>query len=297
VLQVLRAAHAATGPIAVEWIVVDSGSTDGTPDAVEREFPEITVVRRPNIGFAASNNLAFASARGRYVLLLNPDMEIVTGTLAELVAKMDANPGVGVGSAVSYYPDGTLHATIRRYPSPLRAFGEALMLARLPFLRGIREEDDRSFIYETEQRADWLVGGFLIVRREAIEQVGGMDERFFLFSEETDWCLRIHSAGWEIRHFPTMRLTHHTGRAARPDLYAQNSYSKLLYARKHFTRPAQLSFRAALVLRHALRYTGFAPRARRRPELRQRVDAERLALRVVLGLEGPPHRPYSERTA
>src|SRR5690349_19625502 len=82
VLQVLRAAHAATGPIDVEWLVVDSGSTDGTPEAVEREFADIAVTRRPNIGFAAGNNIAFERARGRYVLLLNPDMEIVEGTLA-----------------------------------------------------------------------------------------------------------------------------------------------------------------------------------------------------------------------
>ena len=297
VLDVLRAAHAKAGPIDVEWLVVDSGSTDGTPDAVEREFPHVAVTRRPNIGFAAANNIALAAARGRYLLALNPDMEIVDGTLADLVAEMDRRPEVGVGSAVTHYPDGTLHATIRRFPSPTRQLGEALLLNRLSALRWLQEEEMRLDAYETEQSADWLVGGFLLVRREAFEQAGGFDERFFLFSEETDWCLRIRAAGWDIRHFPTMRLTHHTGRAARPDLFAQNSYSKVLFARKHFTRPAALGFRAALALRHAVRYAGFAPRAQRRPELRQRAAAERLALRVVLGVEAPPFRPYADRVA
>lgn len=295
VLQVLRAAHAATGPIEVEWLVVDSGSTDGTADAIAEEFPHISVCHCSNIGFAAGNNLALVRARGRYVLALNPDMEIAQGTLAGLVAEMDARPHVGVGSAVTHYPDGRLQATIRRFPSPARQLGEALALTRLPGLRWLQEDDVRAARYETECSADWLAGGFLLVRREAVEQAGGFDERFFLFSEETDWCLRIRSAGWDIRHFPTMRLIHHTGRAARPDLYAQNSYAKVLYARKHFSRPAQLAFRTALVLRHGLRYAGFAARGRRRPELSRRIAAERLALRVVAGLEAPPYRPHAQR--
>ena len=87
-LHVLRTTRAATGPIEVEWLVVDSGSSDGTPDAIERELPEVTVMRRPNIGFAAGNNVALRAARGRYLLLLNPDLEIVEGTLAQLVAQL-----------------------------------------------------------------------------------------------------------------------------------------------------------------------------------------------------------------
>ena len=120
VLQVLRTALAATGPITAEWLVVDSGSTDGTPDAIERELPEVRVIRRPNIGFAAGNNVALEAARGRYVLLLNPDIEIVEGTLAELVEAMDQRPEVGIASAVTHYPDGALQASIRRFPSPTR---------------------------------------------------------------------------------------------------------------------------------------------------------------------------------
>jgi N-acetylglucosaminyl-diphospho-decaprenol L-rhamnosyltransferase len=293
VLQILRAAHQSVGPIDVEWFLVDSGSTDGTADAVRREFPHIDVVERPNIGFAAGNNIALSRARGRYALLLNPDMEIVSGTLAELVELMDAHPEVGIGSAVTYYPDGELHTTMRRFPSPTRQFGEALMLTRLELFKSLQEDDRREAHYGTERSADWVAGGFLLVRREVFEQVGGLDERFFLFSEETDWCRRVRSAGWDIRHFPHMRLTHHTGRSMRPDLYAQNSHSKLLYARKHFSPVRAFGFRVAIALRHALRYAGFAPQARRKPDLRPRAEAERRALLVVLGLSAPPHRPYT----
>jgi N-acetylglucosaminyl-diphospho-decaprenol L-rhamnosyltransferase len=294
-LRVLRTALAAIGPIDVEWLVVDSGSSDGTPDAIERELPQVTVVRRPNIGFAAANNVALRSVRGRYVLLLNPDVEIVDGTLAQLVAVMDGCPDVGIGSSITHYPDGTLQESIRRFPSPARQLGEALMLTRLPGLSHLQEDESRPEVYEREQSADWLSGSFLLARREAVEQAGGLDERFFLFSEETDWCLRVRAAGWDIRHFPTLRLTHHTGRTERPDLYAQNSYSKVLYARKHFAPPARAAFRAALALRHALRCAGFALPALRRPEVRERLAAERLALLVVLGLTAPCYGPYAER--
>jgi N-acetylglucosaminyl-diphospho-decaprenol L-rhamnosyltransferase len=294
-LRVLRTARAATGPIDVEWLVVDSGSSDGTPDAIERELPEVKVLRRPNIGFAAGNNVGLGSARGRYVLLLNPDLEIVDGTLAELVAAMDERPEVGIGSSITHYPDGELQASIRRFPSPARQLGEALLLARLPRFAHLQEDELRADVYEREQSADWLSGSFLLARREAVEQVGGFDERFFLFSEETDWCLRVRAAGWDIRHFPTMRLTHHTGRTERPDLFAQNSYSKVLYARKHFAPVTRAAFRAALGLRHALRWAVFALPALRRPELRERVAAERLALLVVVGAVAPRYVPYAER--
>jgi GT2 family glycosyltransferase len=291
-LDALRTARAATGPVEVEWFVVDSGSSDGTPDAVEQAWPDITVDRQPNIGFAAGNNRALARARGRYILLLNPDMEIVRGTLAALVQALDTRPQVGAASVVQQWPDGVLQPTMRCFPSPARQLGEALMLSRLPPLKHLREEEPRAERYDDERSADWLVGGFLLVRREAIREVGGLDERFFLFSEETDWCRRLRAAGWDIRHFPLMRVTHHTGRSARPDLYAQNSFSKLLYSRKHFSRPAQVAFRAALVLRHAVRAAGFAPAAAVNPALRMRLSAERRALLVVLGLLPPPFRPY-----
>jgi len=294
-LRVLRTALAAAGAIDVEWLVVDSGSTDGTPDAIESALPGITVIRRPNIGFAAGNNVALSAARGRYVLLLNPDIEIVDGSLADLVAAMDERPQVGIASATTFYPDGVLQMSIRRFPSPMRQLGEALMLTRLrPFMH-LQEDESRPEVYRHEQSVDWLSGSFLLARREAVEQAGGMDERFFLFSEETDWCLRVRAAGWDIRHLPTMRLTHHTGRTERPDLFAQNSYSKVLYARKHFRVPARAAFLAALALRHAVRWAGFALPALRNRDLRERVAAERLALLVVLGLVPPRYRPYAER--
>jgi len=154
VLKVLRAARASNGPIDVDWTVVDSGSSDGTSEAIERQFPDVTVVRLPNVGFAAANNVAIRSARGRYLLLLNPDPEIVFGTLAQIVAAMDERPQVGISSATTHYPDGRLQPSIRRFPSPARQLGEAFLLHRLPARARATEQEERPEVYETERSAD-----------------------------------------------------------------------------------------------------------------------------------------------
>ena len=197
---------------------------------------------------------------------------------------MDDRPGSASRAPCTHYPDGALQASIRRFPSPARQLGEALDAdPRGPARRTSARTRSAPRSTTASSPPTGSSGSFLLARREAVEQAGGLDERFFLFSEETDWCKRVRDAGWDIRHLPTMRLTHHTGRTERPDLFAQNSYSKVLYARKHFRLPARTVFRAALALRHAVRCVGFAAPALRRPELRERVAAERLALLVVLG--------------
>ena len=218
-LTTLRSALAASGTASVEWLVVDAGSTDGTPDAIEREFGEVRVLRRDNRGFAASNNVALAEARGRYVLLLNPDVEIRSGTLGELVAAMDARPELGLASVIQRGTDGELQPSIRRFPSPLRSLGEALFAAHWPVFRTLQELETRAARYEREGSVDWLVGAFLIARREAVQAVGPMDEHFFLYSEEIDWCYRFWQAGWPVAHLPVMVVTHHSRRplARRPD--------------------------------------------------------------------------------
>ena len=290
-LGTLRSARAATGPIEVEWLVGDSGSTDGTPDAIERTWPDMQVLRLPNVGFAAANNAVLERARGRYVLLLNPDVEIADGTFAELVAALDDRPAVGAASVVQQAADGTLQPSIRRFPSPLRQLGEALFAERWPVLRGVQECERDLSTYERERSADWLVGAFLVVRREALDDVGPLDDRFFLYSEEKDWCYRLRQAGWDVRHMPVMRIIHHTGRHARADLAAQLSYAKLLFAQKHFSRSTVLAMRAALGLRHAIRLALLAPAALLLPRLRPRSVAERSALAVTLGVAPPPFGP------
>lgn len=300
-LSTLRSARVASGGALVQWLVVDSGSTDGTPDAIEREFPDVDVLRCANIGFAAANNRALALARGRYLLLLNPDVEIAAGNFADLMATLDARPRVGIASVIQQGSKAELQHSIRRFPSPRRTFGEALAL---PW-PGWSEEERAPALYRGESSADWLVGAFLMARAEAVREIGGLDERFFMYSEETDWCYRAREAGWDVRHLPGMVVTHHTVASTRPDLVAQLSYAKLLFARKHYRRGRAAAIQLALAARHILRVLGLATAARRArgtgtlgspgaplsdSATRERLVAERRALAVVTGVSPPPFR-------
>jgi N-acetylglucosaminyl-diphospho-decaprenol L-rhamnosyltransferase len=283
-LRTLRCARAAAQRLEVEWIVVDSGSETHTVEELRAQCPYARVLSEPNIGFAAANNRALAIARGRYLLLLNPDVEIVSGELSQLLGALDAQPQIGAASVIQRGPDGRLLLSIRRFPSPLRACGEAIAASRWTLLRNWREEESRPAAYAQQTPADWLVGAFLIVRRQALSQVGPLDERFFLYSEETDWCRRIAGAGWQVAHMPSMTVVHHTERTSRPDLLAQLSWAKVLFARKHRGALSALCIRGALALRHALRALAAHVR-RQQPE---RASAEQHALAVVLGLCAPP---------
>jgi N-acetylglucosaminyl-diphospho-decaprenol L-rhamnosyltransferase len=287
-LMTLRSALAAIRELSVEWILIDSGSSDETPAAIEDAYPDMRVQREPNIGFAAANNRGLARARGRYVLLLNPDVETTAGSYDELVATLDAQPDIGVASVVQNAPDGSLQYSIRRFPSVWLSLGEALAAARWTPLRRWREEEATTARYRRESSADWLVGAFLIARAEALAQVGGLDERFFLYSEETDWCFRFHQRGWKVAHLPTMSVTHHTGHAPGADLSAQLSYAKILFARKHYGRARASAIKAALALRHGLRATFATVAGKLRPRWAGRASVERRALAVVLGVSKAP---------
>ena len=288
----LRSARASLGEISCQWLVVDSGSTDGTPDAIEQTFEDVRVFRCANRGFAAGNNVALPHARGRYVLLLNPDVEVERGTFADLVAALDRRPEVGVASVVQQGTDGQTLASIRRFPTLARHLGEALGLAHLPFLGRLRELDTDFDHYSRERSVDWLVGAFLCARREAIEKVGPLDDGFFLYCEETDWCRRFRECGWDVRHVPVMTITHHEGNSRAARAVAQLGHSRRRFAYKHFAWPQAVAIHAALVLSHALRIAALGPFAALRPGLRQRVRAEAYGLAVLCGA-APPY-PVNE---
>jgi N-acetylglucosaminyl-diphospho-decaprenol L-rhamnosyltransferase len=288
VLQTVVSALAAAGAIELELLVVDNGSTDGTPDALERLEGPVRVMRNANTGFAAGNNVALPHARGRYVLLLNPDVDVVEGSFEDLVEAMDERPEVGAASVIQRSPSGALLHTINRFPSPLRDLGEAVFAQRLGLTERLQQAVTAPEEYAREREADWLVGAFLIVRAQALAEVGPLDERFFLYSEETDWCLRIWRSGWQVRHLPVMTIVHHEGGYTRPELAAQLTHSKLLFARKHTGRASVAVTRSALALRHAIRLALAGLAALLRPHARRRAACERRALAVALGLSGPP---------
>jgi N-acetylglucosaminyl-diphospho-decaprenol L-rhamnosyltransferase len=252
----LSSLHAHAGDIALEAIVVDNASSDGTSELVLERFPDVRLVSSPNLGFAYGNNRGLERTCARYVLLLNPDTEILQGTLADLVALLDAQPEVGVAGVRQLGSHGELLPTIRRFPNALRALGEALGSERWPVLHpawaGERVLDPAA--YARAGDCDWVVGSFLVARREALLAAGVLDERFFLFCEEPDLCLRVARAGWRVRYLPGVVIRHHAGkRGVQPRMLAQEAFARAQYARKHFSGVHRALYLGALRLRYGLR--------------------------------------------
>jgi N-acetylglucosaminyl-diphospho-decaprenol L-rhamnosyltransferase len=269
-------------------VVVDNSSRDGVRQMVEEEFRGARVVTSENHGFSHANNRALMTYDARYVLFLNPDTEVVDGHFAELLAAMDERPSVGLAGVRQLLPDGTLYPTIRRFPSAIRAFAEALGSERLPLRAGWLGERELDLgVYEREVSCDWTSGSFLLARREALEAGGFFDERFFMSSEEIDLCYRIRQAGWEIRHLPGMSIVHHAGkRGVNPRMEAQYAWARKQYARKHFSRLERAGFLGALYARHAIR--SIAVPGGDAGDASGRREASRLCLRTLAGRVPPP---------
>jgi GT2 family glycosyltransferase len=275
------------GDLQADVVVADNDSSDGTGEFVEREFPAARVVTCANYGFGHANNRGLLTTSARYICFLNPDTEIREGSFAELVARMDMTPRLGLVGVKQITPDGRVFPTILRFPNAARAFFQAMGSERYPFRAswlGERELDLRR--YEFEVDCDWTSGSFLLARREALESAGFFDERFFIYSEETDLCLRIKNAGWEIRHLPTMTVLHHAEKAGiNPKMAAQDAFGRRQYSRKHFSPVHRTAYLGALALGYAVR--GIAPRRGREYAAGRRSES-RAALSTLLGLTGPP---------
>lgn len=266
------------GDVDLDVVVVDNGN-DGSAAHVERRFPRARTLRCPNRGFGHANNRALETATARYVLFLNPDTEFLEGSLADVVATLDRRPEIGLAGVRQVESDGTLAPSIRRFPSAPNMLAEALGVERVPGVRrvlGERELDPRS--YERETPCDWTSGSFMLARCEALAATGGFDERFFLFSEETDLCWRIKRSGWEVVHLPQLTIRHYEPEGpASLRLEAQAAYARLQFARKHFRRAG--GYRSALALRYALRAATGGGNGRR--------EAARAALNTVLSGRPP----------
>jgi N-acetylglucosaminyl-diphospho-decaprenol L-rhamnosyltransferase len=262
----LSTVFAHMGDVSSDVIVVDNASQDATAEIVSTEFPDARLVASRNHGFSHANNRGLMTCDARYVLFLNPDTEIVDGTFEELIQAMDARPTVGLIGVRQVTPEGRVDKTIRRFPNALRALGDAFATERLPRRpRWLGERElDRS-VYDREVACDWTSGSFMLARREAIESAGFLDERYFMYSDETDFCRRIKAAGWEVRHFPTMTIVHHEGKAGiKPSIESLNASSRMFYARKHFSPVHRLLYFGAVLLGALLRsvYGGSGKRGR-----------------------------------
>ena len=197
----------------IETIVVDNCSSDGSPEMVEDKFPQVRLIRsHKNLGFARANNLGIHHSSGRYISLVNSDAKVVLGCLDTLADYLDQNPAVGnVGPRV-LNPDMTLQSSCRRFPTLWNNFCSATGLASA--FKGFRlfsGEHMFFFRHDRTMAVEVLVGCFWMLRRDAIKDVGLLDEDFFMYGEDVDWCRRCWKAGWRIVFLPTAQAIHYRG--------------------------------------------------------------------------------------
>jgi len=245
-----------------EVIVVDNASTDGTPGLVSEKFPDARVIEQENKGFGAGNNTGMRAASGRYYLLLNPDAWLTEGALDKLVAFADEHPDAAVVGPRLLNPDGSLQRSVRGYPSPWRIATEYFFLRKLgPRTHALNAFFGEQFDHESVRDAEYLFGACLLVRREAVDEVGGFDEDFFLMSEEVDWCYRFREAGWKVLFYPGAEVFHVVGASLNPRQFHAIVRGHLQFLRKH--RGEREAERARRVMLWGLRARGLVFRGER----------------------------------
>jgi GT2 family glycosyltransferase len=186
---------------------------------VKREFPQVRLMASSeNLGYARGNNVGIAQTTGRYILILNPDTEVAAGALQSMVSYLDEHPAVGAVGPQLVYGDGSPQPSGRRFPTLATAFWESTLLHQwFPNNRAARRylmSDEKLEESQVAHPVDWLVGAALMVRREAWDQVGELDESFFMYFEELDWCHRCREKGWEIHYVPGPAIVHYEGKSS-----------------------------------------------------------------------------------
>jgi len=193
--------------------VVDSGSPDATPEMVEREFPEVRLIRRGNIGFSAANNLVLRETQAATVLLLNPDTEVRAGTLDAALARLRSDARIGMVGVKLVTESGELdHACKRSFPTPLSALAHFTGIGRGDGASGALSQYRATHLGEDEAgEVDAVNGAFMLCKTEAVRTVGLLDEGYWLYMEDLDWCHRFWDAGWQVFYEPAGVALHVKG--------------------------------------------------------------------------------------
>lgn len=238
-----------------EVIVVDNGSSDDSSEMLAQHFPQVrTIFNIDNRGFAAANNQGIQQAQGEFVLLLNSDTEILDRAIDKTVAFLDTHPHIGIAGCKLLNSDGSLQPSCEHFPKPRDYFFESLYLDRLfPKNKFIGHFHLTWFDYSRTIQVDQVMGAFLLIRRSVIEQIGLMDESFFFYAEESDWCWRAKQAGWQVCFFHDAQVIHHCGSSAdaiSAKMLVQLHESRNRFYRKHH-RPGTASLARLFMMKGA----------------------------------------------
>ena len=246
----------------VETILVDHGSTDGTLERVRQRFPAVRVIEQENRGLGAGLNAGMLALPARYHLLINSDAWLVENAVDRLVAFADVHEDAAVVAPRLRNPDGTLQRSVRGFPTLWRLATEYFFLRKLaPRSHAFNAYYAGDFDHGSARSVEWVMGSCFLVRRTAADQVGMLDEDFFLFSEETDWLYRFHQAGWAVWFTPDAEAVHVGGASHGGRMYVENVRGIVRWFHKH--RGAREAARARGLLAVALRLRGLVFRGER----------------------------------
>jgi GT2 family glycosyltransferase len=252
----------------LETVVVDHGSRDGTVAFVRERFPEVRLVEQENLGLAAGWNRGLRETSGDWCLILNADAWLTPGSLERLVEFAAARPRAAIVGPRLLNPDGSLQRSVRAFPTLWRLATEYLFLRKLAPRSGLLNGFYAGgFDHDEPRRCDWVMGSCMLVRRAAVDQVGPLDESFFLFSEETDWARRFADAGWEVWFDPSAECVHVGGASHGGRFFRENVRGHLRFLAKH--RGRAYAERARRLLRLSLRLRGALFRGERGAQYRE----------------------------
>lgn len=235
----LRCVESTVKKVSYETYVVDNNSSDGSQDMVQRDFPAVRLIANTdNVGFARANNQAIRLSQGRYILLLNSDAFVKENTLDHMLAFMDSHPDAGMAGCKLLYEDGRLQPSCATFPTLATEFYIATGLDKLfakskIFGQYLMTDWD----YSDTRPVDVIMGAFMLARAEVIQKVGLMDEAFFMYSEEVDWCYRFKAAGWKVYFCPDVETIHLWGgssKAVKVESLIRLYRARVQFFRKHY---------------------------------------------------------------
>jgi len=290
--QCLESVFANLDGVDAEVIVVDNASSDSSADMVEREFPQAALIRcASNLGFARANNIAYALSSGKYFLLLNSDTIVLPGAVVGLTRLMDDDPDVGAAAPKLLNPDGSLQRSCSCFPSALTEFFDAAYLSKLlPGNRLFGRYAMSYWDFSEVREVDFAGGSCLMLRRKALEEVGLLDERYFMYTEEADLCYRLKQAGWKVVYTPQARIVHLGGQSARQrpvEMTVELPVSRHQFIRK-YRGPFQAAlFRGVVAAGGVCRIIAWGSRwlvaNGRRRQLEQGIAAQRYLVKWAVG--------------
>lgn len=250
-------AHRAHDPTK-EVIVVDNASTDGTLEMIREQYPHVKLIANSaNLGFAKANNIGIEQSKGRYISLVNSDVVVPEGCIEKAIDYMERNPAIGMLGPKMRLPDGTIGQSCMGFPTLWNWFCRALALDHLPAARKVFGGFLRTdFQYDRVEDVDVLTGWFWMIRREALDQVGPLDERYFMYAEDIDWCKRFHQARWRVVFYPDAEAIHCTAASSKlapVRFYIEMHRANMQYFRKYHGWLDRVGFWLVTLLQEAFR--------------------------------------------